>query len=304
MADGADGSRSGFVTILGKPNVGKSTLLNALVGTKVAIVSRRAQTTRDAIQGVLTERRGQIVFVDSPGIHQPSKQLGQRMAREIRRATLGCHLALLMVDASAPLTALDERAIAMAKQMDAPALLLANKVDLVRPKKLLLPFLDRCRQLHSFEGFLPVSALRRINLDRLLDEVFRHLPEAPGYYPDGFVTDQPERFLAAELIRERILRETHDEVPHSVAVQIERWETAGKKLSIGAVVMVERQGQKAILIGGKGEKMKQLGTKARQSLEKRFGTKVRLEVFVKVRKNWRNRQTFVRDLDRQRMLGQ
>ncbi len=295
--------KSGFVTILGKPNVGKSTLLNALVGSKVAIVSRRAQTTRDAIQGVLSEPRGQVVFVDSPGIHEPSKQLGQRMMREVRRATDGCHLALLMVDASLPLTDLDKRALATAKGLKAPALLLANKVDKVRNKLELLPFLDQCRQLHAFDSFVPISALKRINLDRLLAEIFDKLPEAPRYYPEGFVTDQPERFLAAELIRERILRETHDEIPHSVAIQIERWEESRRKLRIAAVVIVERNGQKAILIGKSGEKMKQLGTRARQSLEKRFGRSVHLKVFVKVRKNWRNKPAFVRDLDFHRILG-
>lgn len=296
--------KSGFVTILGKPNVGKSTLLNALVGSKVAIVSRRAQTTRDAIQGVLSEPRGQVVFVDSPGIHEPSKQLGQRMMREVRRATDGCQLALLMVDASVPLTELDKRALAMAKGLNSPALLLANKVDKVKNKVELLPFLDQCRRMHGFDGFVPISALKGINLDRLLGEIFDKLPESPQYYPDGYVTDQPERFLAAELIRERILRETHDEIPHSVAVQIERWEESRRKLRIAAVVVVERQGQKAILIGKNGGKMKQLGSRARQSLENRFGRSVHLQVFVKVRKNWRNKRSFVRNLDFHRILGE
>ncbi len=295
--------KSGFVTILGKPNVGKSTLLNALVGTKVSIVSQRAQTTRDAIQGVLSEARGQVVFVDSPGVHAPSKQLGQRMMREVSRATQGCHIALLMVDASAPVDDADERAIELAKGLQAPAVLLANKVDKVARKEELLPFLDRCRQLHEFDAFVPISATKGINLDRVLGEIFERLPESPQYYPEGHVTDQPERFLAAELIRERILRETHAEVPHSVAVQIERWEESRRKLRVSATVVVERDGQKAILIGKQGEKMKQLATRARQSLEARFDRSVNLEVFVKVRRNWRNKRGFVEDLDFHRILG-
>ena len=295
--------KAGFITILGKPNVGKSTLLNALVGSKVSITSRRAQTTRDAIQGVLSEERGQIVFVDSPGVHHPTKQLGQRMMREVERATQGCHAVLLMVDASAPLDEADSRALSVAKRLDSPALLLANKVDKLARKEDLLPFLDQCRQLHEFDGFVPISATKGINLDRVLTEVFDKLPESQQYYPDGQLTDQPERFLASELIRERILRETHDELPHAVAVQIERWVESRRKLRISAAVIVERDGQKAILIGKNGEKMKQLASKARQTLEARFGRSVHLEVFVKVRRNWRNKRGFVEDLDFHRILG-
>lgn len=295
--------KAGFVTILGKPNVGKSTLLNALVGSKVSITSRRAQTTRDAIQGVLSEKRGQIVFVDSPGVHLPTKHLGQRMMREVRRATQGCHAVLLMVDASAPLDEADERALSLAKHLETLTLLIANKVDKIARKEELLPFLDRCRQLHDFDGFVPISATKRINLDRVLAEIFDRLPESAQFYPDGQLTDQPERFLASELIRERILRETHDELPHAVAVQIERWTESRRKLRISATVVVERDGQKAILIGKSGEKMKQLASRARQTLEARFGRSVHLEVFVKVRRNWRNKRGFVEDLDFHRIVG-
>ena len=294
--------KSGFVTILGKPNVGKSTLLNALVGTKVSIVSPRAQTTRDAIQGVLSEPRGQVVFVDSPGVHDPSKQLGQRMMREVERATQGCHLTLLMVDASQPTDEADERVTSLVAKLSIPVFLLANKVDRVARKEDLLPFLDGCRQLHAFEEFVPISATKGTNLSALLDSVFQRLPESPQYYPDGYVTDQPERFMASELIRERILRETHHEIPHAVAVLIERWEESRNKLRIAAVVVVERDGQKAILIGKKGEKMKQLASKARQTLEARFARPVHLEVFVKVRRNWRNKRAFVQDLDFRKIL--
>ncbi len=295
--------KAGFVTILGRPNVGKSTLLNALVGSKVSIVSRRAQTTRDAIQGVLSEPRGQIVFVDSPGVHEPKKQLGRHMMQEVERSTRGSHLLLLMLDASIPLNEVDTKAVELSKRISVPLFLLANKVDKLGKKEQLLPFLDHCRSMHDFAEYIPISATKGTNLDRLLDLIFERLPEAPGYYPEGYITDQPERFLAAELIRERIMRETHDEIPHSAAVMIERWETVDKTLRICAVVIVERDGQKAILIGKKGEKMKQLASKARQSLESSFSRHIHLEVFVKVRRNWRNHNKFVQELEDQRMMG-
>ena len=295
--------KAGFVTILGRPNVGKSTLLNALVGSKVSIVSRRAQTTRDAIQGVLSEPRGQIVFVDSPGVHEPKKQLGRHMMQEVERSTRGSHLLLLMLDASIPLNEVDTKAVELSKRISIPLFLLANKVDKLGKKEQLLPFLDHCRSMHDFAEYIPISATKGTNLDRLLDLIFERLPEAPGYYPEGYITDQPERFLAAELIRERIMRETHDEIPHSAAVMIERWETVDKTLRICAVVIVERDGQKAILIGKKGEKMKQLASKARQSLESSFSRHIHLEVFVKVRRNWRNHNKFVQELEDQRMMG-
>ncbi len=295
--------KAGFVTILGRPNVGKSTLLNALVGSKVSIVSRRAQTTRDAIQGVLSEPRGQIVFVDSPGVHEPKKQLGRHMMQEVERSTRGSHLLLLMLDASIPLNEVDTKAVELSKRISVPLFLLANKVDKLGKKEQLLPFLDHCRSMHDFAEYIPISATKGTNLDRLLDLIFERLPEAPGYYPEGYITDQPERFLAAELIRERIMRETHDEIPHSAAVMIERWETVDKTLRICAVIIVERDGQKAILIGKKGEKMKQLASKARQSLESSFSRHIHLEVFVKVRRNWRNHNKFVQELEDQRMMG-
>ncbi len=297
-------TKAGFVTILGKPNVGKSTLLNALVGAKVSITSRRAQTTRDAIQGVLSEARGQIVFVDSPGVHDPAKQLGKRMMREVGRAAQGCHAALLLVDASMGVNPSDERALAVAKGLGAPLMLLANKVDKLHRREDLLPFLDLCRKLHEFEEFIPISATKRINLDKVLAALFKSLPESPRFYPEGYLTDQPEKFFAAELIRERILRETHDELPHSIAVQVDLWDETSPQLGIFATVIVERKGQKAILLGKNGQKMKELASKARQSLEARLDRRVRLEVFVKVRKNWRNNNGFVQDLDFRRILGQ
>ena len=295
--------KAGFVSILGRPNAGKSTLLNALVGTKVSIVSQRAQTTRDAIQGVLTEARGQIVFIDSPGMHRPTQELGKRMAQEIERATAGSHLALLLIDASAPPADADRQAAETAGALRMPVFALLNKIDKVADKTRLLPRIERLREIHDFAEFVPISARKRMQLDTLLELIFARLPQSPGYFPDDYITDQPQRFLASELIRERILRETHDEVPHSVAVIIEDWTENASRLRLSAAVIVEREGQKAILIGKKGAKLKDLGRKARESLEARFGCAVFLELFVKVRPNWRNNREFVRGLDFRRLPG-
>ena len=295
--------KAGFVVILGRPNVGKSALLNALVGTKVAIVSQRAQTTRDAIQGVVTEDRGQIVFVDSPGVHQPTKELGSHMMREVERATAGCNLVLLVLDVTAPLTDADLQAIEVAKSLQMPVFALLNKIDKVPDKTKLLPMIARLREFHEFAEFLPVSVLKGVQLDVLLDLIFERLPESPNYFPPDYITDQPQRFLASELIRERILRETHHEVPHSVAILIEEWIESHDRLRIAASIVVERDGQKAILIGKAGVKLKDLGQKARESLEGCFGRRVYLELFVKVRPNWRNKREFVQELDFHRLLG-
>lgn len=289
--------KAGFVAILGRPNVGKSTLLNALVGTKISIVSQRAQTTRDAIQGVRTEPRGQIVFIDSPGVHRSTKELGNRMMREVERAADGSHLALLLIDVSVPLTDADRQAVQMVKQLRTPAFALLNKIDKIADKRKLLPLIEHLQGLHDFAEFVPISARKRTQLDTLLDLIFAQIPDSPNYFPADYVTDQPRRFLASELIRERILRETHDEVPHSVAVVIERWTETKGRLNLSAEVIVERDGQKAILIGQKGSKLKELGRKARESLEACFGCKIFLELFVKVRPGWRNNREFVRDLD-------
>ena len=295
--------KSGFVAILGRPNVGKSTLLNALVGSKVSIVTNRPQTTRDAIQGVLTRPEGQIVFVDSPGIHEPRQALGRRMMREVRRATSGCHLVLLVVDGAAPFRADDQSAVDRVRKMKIPAYLLLNKIDLLPSKRPLLPEIDRYRRLHEFEEFVPLSARKKDNLDLLVRLLFDRLPEAHPYYPEDFITDQPERFLAAELIREQMILATSQEVPHSVAVLVDSWEESPALLRLTATVYVEREGQKGILIGSGGGKLKRMATSARRELEARFGRKVFLEMFVKVRGKWRDETHFVSQTDFRRLLG-
>ena len=295
--------KSGFVAILGRPNVGKSTLLNALVGSKVSIVTNRPQTTRDAIQGVLTRPEGQIVFVDSPGIHEPRQALGRRMMREVRRATSGCDLVLLVIDAAAPFRAGDQSAVDRVRKTKIPAYLLLNKIDLLPSKRSLLLEIDRYRRLHEFEEFVPLSAREKDNLELLVRLLFDRLPEAHPYYPEDFITDQPERFLAAELIREQTIRATRQEVPHSLAVLIDSWKESPGLLRLTATVYVEREGQKGILIGSRGGTLKRIATSARRELEARFGRKVFLEVFVKVRGRWRDQTRFVSQTDFRRLLG-
>jgi len=295
--------KSGFVAILGRPNVGKSTLLNALVGVKVAIVTPKPQTTRDAIQGVLTRQEGQIVFVDSPGIHRPALEIGRRMMQQVSLATSGCHLALLVVDAAAPTREEDREALALIKQLKVPAFLVLNKIDAVKAKDQLLPRIEEFKAGHNFDEYVPVSALRPENLDLLVKLIFERLPDSPPYYPEDYITDQPERFLVAELIREQIILGTEQEVPHAAAVMVDHWEESPKLLRISATIYCERPGQKGILIGQGGSKLKQIGSRARQEIEAYFGRKVFLELFVKVRPKWRDHSRFVRELDFHKVLG-
>jgi len=288
--------KSGFVAILGRPNVGKSTLLNAVVGDKVAIVSPKPQTTRDAIRGILTRAEGQIVFVDSPGIHIPQQELGRRMMREVDNAADGCQAAVLLVDATKRIGPGDEAAIERVKRLGVPALLGLNKIDALPRKDALLPLIEAYRTRHEFAEIIPLSARRRENVDVIIEALFKLMPEAPAFYSEDLVTDQPQRFLAGELIRERVLFETEQEVPHSTAVVIERWEEEPGMLRLWAVIYVERAGQKGIIIGNKGAMLKQIGESARRSLESRFDTKVHLEVFVKVTPKWRDKPAFLAEL--------
>ena len=296
--------KAGFVVILGRSNVGKSTLLNALAGAKIAAVADKPQTTREAIQGVVTRPEGQIVFVDCPGVHDPAMELGRHMMREVRRATAGCHLALLVVDSTARLHKHDEAAIEIVRGLRLPALACLNKIDALKAKHALLPAIDRLREMQDFAEYVPLSARTGENVDLLLNLIFERLPEAPPYYPEDFITDQPERFLAAELIRERVIENTEREVPHSIAVLIEKWEATPRLLRIAAVIYVERDGQKKITIGAGGQKIKQIGTEAREQIESFFGSKVFLELFVKVRPGWRDNPSFVRSLDFRQLVGQ
>ncbi len=287
---------SGFVSILGRPNAGKSTLLNALLGTKVAIVAPRPQTTRNAIQGVLTRPNAQIVFVDTPGIHKSTTMLNKRMMDSVR-ASASADVVLFLVDAAAKPSAEDAEAIDLIKKLEAPAIAVLNKADLVSPKQKLLDVIARYQEMHAFEALIPISALKNDGLDVLLKEIISRLPAGPALYPKDYLTDQPERFLAAELIREQVLKLTREEVPHAVHVMVDKWEDTPKLIRIAATIFVERPGQKTIVIGAGGAMLKRIGTAARVQIEEMAGKKVFLETFVKVQPNWREDPEFLQATD-------
>jgi GTPase len=299
--------RSGFVSIIGRPNAGKSTLLNALVGEKVAIVSRKPQTTRNRILGIVHVEKakgrpaGQIVFVDTPGVHKPDSTLNRKMMHEVQEALEGRDLVLYLLDVTQEFGENDKFALEMAQRAGGPVFLLLNKVDLV-PKDELLPLIAKYSALHAFAEVIPISALKKENLECLLDRVVRQLPEGPKYFPADQYTDQPERFVAAEFIREKILMHTGQELPYATTVVVDKFE-AGKKLTrIAATIYCERQGQKAILIGKGGAMLKKIGTAARHEIERLMGTKVFLELFVKVKDDWRQSPGFVEELDWRKQL--
>jgi GTP-binding protein Era len=302
MSSPAINHRAGFVSILGRPNAGKSTLLNALVGQKLAITASRPQTTRTSIQGVLTLPEAQMVFVDTPGIHKSDSLLNKRMMDTVR-ASAEADVVLFLVDALTPFTELDVQAVDLAKKMKAPVLLVLNKVDALHEKPKLLALIEHYRALHEFAAYIPISAMKGAGLDVLRAEILARLPESPALYPEEHVTDQPERFLAAEILREKILRLTREEVPHAVAVMIETFEDTPTLLRISASIYVERPGQKAILIGAGGASLKKIGTQARMELEKAFGKKVFLQTLVKVRPHWREDPEFLAASDWRRMAG-
>jgi GTP-binding protein Era len=289
-------SRAGFVAIVGRPNAGKSTLLNHLVGQKIAIVTSKPQTTRNRIQGIVTQKRGQIVFIDTPGLHDPDSALGRQMMHEVAAAIEGIDALLLIVDATRVSPHTDPMLIEKAQRFPGKTILVLNKVDTV-PKPKLLPLIDRFGKEFDFAAIVPVSALKGTGCDALMDEIFRHLPESQPYFPEDQITDQPERFLAAEIIREKAIRALHHELPYAVAVFVDKFEESPRLLRIEATLNVERDTQKKILIGHKGAMLKKIGTEARKELESLLGTKVFLGLFVKVAPDWRSNPQRVRELD-------
>ncbi|HEY8671419.1 MAG TPA: GTPase Era [Terriglobales bacterium] len=300
---------SGFVCIVGRPNAGKSTLLNALAGEKLAIVSPKPQTTRTRVLGVIhfPKQKGspgaQIVLIDTPGVHRPDSSLGRKMMSDVREALDGCDLVLVITDATKKPDPGDQYLLSLVKDAKTPSFLLVNKIDLLRgEKRKMLPVIERFAKLHEFREIIPISARKREGLDTLLEKLVGTMPNGPRYFPEDQVTDQPVRFMAVELIREQILLETTEEVPHSTAVVIERYEEGARLTRIAAVIFCEREGQKRILIGRQGQMLKKIGTAARLGIEQMLGTKVFLELFVKVRPNWRESRAFVEDLDWRRQL--
>ena len=301
--------RSGFVCILGRPNAGKSTLLNALVGEKLAIISPKPQTTRNRIQGIVNLPKGkgrdaaQIVLIDTPGVHKPDSSLGRKMMVEVREALEGCDLVLLIMDATRKLDRRDEFALQMLKHSPTKVCLILNKVDVLRGGKgKLLPLIEEYKKLHPFHEIIPISALKRDGLDLLLKQVTAALPAGRPYFPEDQITDQPARFMAAEIVRERVLVETEQELPYATAVVVDSFEEGAKLTRISATIYCEREGQKGILIGKKGEMLKRIGTSARLQIERRLDTKVFLELYVKVQPNWRESHRFVEELDWRRQL--
>jgi GTP-binding protein Era len=293
--------RSGFVSIIGRPNAGKSTLLNALVGEKLAIVTRKPQTTRNRIQGIINVEHkgkrpsGQIVLIDTPGVHKPINSLNRQMMREVYDALEGCDLLLLIVDATAKFGSGDKFVLEIVKKHSKPCYLLLNKIDALEKEKL-LPLIAEYRAQHEFAEVIPISALKRDGLDTLLDAVVKALPEGPRYFPKDQITDQPERFLVAELIREQVLLATEQEVPYATTVMIEQYEEGERLTRIAATIYCERDGQKAILIGKRGATLKRIGSAARFQIERLLNTKIFLELFVKVRPGWRDSRQFVEEM--------
>jgi len=295
--------RSGFVAIVGRPNAGKSTLVNTLVGRKVSIVSPRPQTTRNRIQGILNREDAQIVLIDTPGLHRAENVLNRQMMDEAAQAVEGIDLLSLIVDASVEFGGGDKFSLEWVQRFHGPVFLLLNKIDRVA-KPRLLPLIDRYRRAFEFAEIFPISARSGEGCLDLVNGWLRYLPEAPPYFPPEQFTDQPERFLAAEIVREKAILATREEVPHAIAVLVDNFEEEPRLIKIRATVYVEREGQKGILIGKGGETMKKIGTQARQELESILGAHIFLELFVKVQPNWRQNPALVRQLDWRRQLEQ
>jgi GTPase len=302
--------RSGFVCILGRPNAGKSTLLNALVGEKLAIISPKPQTTRNRIQGVVHVPKkngkggGQIVLIDTPGVHKPDSSLGRKMMVEVREALEGCDLVLVIMDVTRKLDRRDEFALELLRRSGTKAFLILNKIDVIREKARLLPVIEEYRKLFDFAEVIPISALKRKGLDVLLDRILGALPSGPAYFAEDQITDQPARFMAAEIIREQVLLNTSEEIPYSTTVIVENFEEGKRLTRIGATIYCERDSQKGILVGKGGQMLKKIGTSARLQIERMVGTKVFLELFVKAEPGWRDSRRFVEELDWRRQLEQ
>ena len=295
--------RAGFVSILGRPNAGKSTLLNALAGEKLAIVARKPQTTRTTIQGVVNLPDAQIVFLDTPGIHKSDNMFNKRMMDTIRGAVDDRDLVLYLADSTHRPTTEDEEAISVMKRTDAPAFLVLTKIDRLESVSKVLDRIEQYKALHEFAEYIPISAVKADGLDQLTKAIVARLPEGEPFFPPDYITDQPEKFMLAELIREKILKFTQQEVPHSVAVLVEKWEETPKITRVHATIFVERDGQKRIIIGTGGAMLKRIGTDSRLEAEDRLQKKIFLQLFVKVRANWREDPQFLNEIDWHSMAG-
>ena len=289
--------RSGYVALIGRPNAGKSTLLNFLVGEKIAAVSNKPQTTRNKIQGIVTRDEGQIVFVDTPGVHKPGYLLNRRMMAAVYDALYNVDLVVLLRDASVSTGNGDNFVLDIVKKSEKPAILVLNKIDKIKEKGEMLPLIEWYSKEHEWQSILPVSARKGIDIDPLLSEIIKNLPAGEPIFSAEEMTDQPMRQLAAEFVREKILRVTGDEIPYVTAVVTEMFDESDPNLTrIYCAIYVERNSQKAIVIGKRGAKLKKIGSEARIEIEKLLGNKCYLELFVKVREDWRNCEQDLNDI--------
>jgi GTP-binding protein Era len=290
------GYKSGFISIIGRPNVGKSTFLNRVIGQKIAIMSDKAQTTRNKIQGVLTVNDAQMIFIDTPGIHKPKHKLGDFMMKVAVNTLKEVDLILFMVNAEEGFGRGEEFILEKFQSVNTPIFLVINKIDQIHPDNL-LPIIESYKEKYDFKEIVPISALEGNNVERLLDQIKSFLPEGPQYYPADQVTDHPERFIITELIREKALHLTREEIPHSLAVVLDKMERREDKdiINVMATVIVERDSQKGIIIGKQGGMLKEIGKRARADIENLLGSKVYLELWVKVQKDWRNKMSQLRD---------
>ena len=288
--------KSGFAALIGRPNVGKSTLMNRLVGQKIAITSSKPQTTRNRIQTVYSEERGQIIFLDTPGLHRAKNKLGEYMVNVAERTLSEVDVLLWLVEPTSYIGAGEQAIAEKLKTVDIPVILVINKIDTVK-KEEILKFIEAYRNILDFSQIVPVSALKAENTDRLIYDIFQYLPEGPMYYDEDTVTDQPERQIVAELIREKALRLLSDEIPHGIAVQIERMKErpGGKLIDIEATIICERDSHKGIIIGKQGAMLKKIGMQARAAAESLLDAQVNLKLWVKVRKDWRESEAMLKN---------
>lgn len=287
--------KSGFVSIIGRPNVGKSTLLNQILKEKIAIVSPKAQTTRNKIQGIYTTDNEQIIFIDTPGIHKAKNELGNRMNEFAMSSVDGIDAILYVIDATTPIGKGDEFILESLSKSKTPIFLVANKVDLLNDTDKIIENIETYKEKGKFNGGITISATNNFNIDKLLEMIINVLPNGPMYYPEDQLLDQPERFVVSEIIREKVLLNTDEEVPHSVAITIERFKEQSDKVEIYATIVVERLSQKKIIIGKNGIMIKKIGTAARLDIKKFLGCGVHLDLFVKVEENWRNKKFHLKE---------
>ncbi|MCE5038180.1 GTPase Era [Staphylococcus auricularis] len=288
--------KSGFVSIIGRPNVGKSTFVNRVIGHKIAIMSDKAQTTRNKIQGVMTQDDAQIIFLDTPGIHKPKHKLGDYMMRVAKNTLSEIDAIMFMVNVNEEIGRGDEYIMDMLKDVKTPVFLVLNKIDLVHPDEL-MPRIKQYQSYMSFTEMVPMSALEGHNVDHFIEVLKSYLPEGPQYYPEDQVSDHPEQFVVSELIREKILHLTSEEIPHAIGVNVDRMIKKDEDhVRIEATIYVERDSQKGIVIGKGGKKLKEVGKRARHDIEHLLGSKVYLELWVKVQKDWRNKVNFIRQM--------